>query len=182
MHKTIEGLNGVHVIADDFLFIGSGSTTEEAIKDHDANLSAFLQPSRKKGLKLIRTKRNFDYQKSNTFVGYRLTSSVPAPDPKKVESIVKMPQSTNVHDVRRFLGMINYLSKFLDQLSSRCEIIRQPDRKGVERRTSLASQSLLPDLPYKHGRGEGPGTTRLRHGPQAGVGQGVAHCVWITIT
>ena len=24
-------------------------------------------------------------------------------------------------------------------------------------------QALLPDLPYKHGRGEGPGTTGLRH-------------------
>ena len=43
-----------------------------------------------------------------------------------------MPQRGNVHDVRRFLGMINYLAKFLDQLSSRCEILRQLDRKGVE--------------------------------------------------
>ena len=32
MHEIIEGLNGVQVIADDFLIIGSGSTTGEAIR------------------------------------------------------------------------------------------------------------------------------------------------------
>ena len=31
------------------------------------------------------------------------------------------------------------------------------------RQVASRCQALLPDLPYKHGRGEGPGTTGLRH-------------------
>ena len=40
------------------------------------------------------------------------------------------------------------------------------------------SQALLPDLPYKHGRGEGPGTSKVRKGhvgpPFGGSGQSCA--------
>ena len=52
MHEIIEGLRGVEVIADDFLIIGFGETQQDAIKDHDANLTKFLQRAREKGLKL----------------------------------------------------------------------------------------------------------------------------------
>ena len=43
MHESIEGLQGVEVIADDFLVCGFGGTIDEAVKDHDQNLTAFLQ-------------------------------------------------------------------------------------------------------------------------------------------
>ena len=43
MHELIEGLRGTEVVADDFLTVGSGETREEAVRDHDANLLAFLQ-------------------------------------------------------------------------------------------------------------------------------------------
>ena len=42
MHQIIEGLNGVEVIADDFLIIGFGDTMSEATESRDRNLSAFL--------------------------------------------------------------------------------------------------------------------------------------------
>lgn len=43
MHQLIEGLQGVEVIADDFVIIGFGTLHEDAIKDHDKNLIKFLQ-------------------------------------------------------------------------------------------------------------------------------------------
>ena len=43
MHQLIEGLHGVEVIADDFVTVGYGNTTEAAIADHDRNLMAFLK-------------------------------------------------------------------------------------------------------------------------------------------
>ena len=39
MHELIEGLQGVEVIADDFMTVGYGKTHEEAVSDHDACFS-----------------------------------------------------------------------------------------------------------------------------------------------
>ena len=44
MHQLIEDLDGIEVIADDFLVYGKGNSNEEAVADHDQNLQAFLQP------------------------------------------------------------------------------------------------------------------------------------------
>ena len=45
-HEVLEGLRGVHVIADDILIIGQGETEEEALQDHDRNLVALLERAR----------------------------------------------------------------------------------------------------------------------------------------
>ena len=42
MNEIIEGLEGVEVVADDFLIIGRGQNMEEGIKDHDANMLKFF--------------------------------------------------------------------------------------------------------------------------------------------
>ena len=38
MHEVIEGLQGVEVVADDFVAVGFGDTIKEATRDHDNNL------------------------------------------------------------------------------------------------------------------------------------------------
>ena len=43
MHEFAEGLAGIEVVADDFLVIGFGDSYEEAARDHDKNLLAFLK-------------------------------------------------------------------------------------------------------------------------------------------
>jgi len=37
-----------------------------------------------------------------------------------------------VTGLKRFLGMVNYLAKFMPHLSQDCEVLRQLDRKEVE--------------------------------------------------
>ena len=46
MNEAIEGLGGVEVVADDFLVCGFGDTVNEAVKDHDQNLTASLERCR----------------------------------------------------------------------------------------------------------------------------------------
>lgn len=38
MHKMVEGLKGVEVVADDFQIVGGGESLEEANRVHDKNL------------------------------------------------------------------------------------------------------------------------------------------------
>ena len=47
------------------------------------------------------------------------------PDPEKVKAVNEMPNPTDVAGVRRFLGFVNYLSKFLTSLSDICEPLRK---------------------------------------------------------
>ena len=72
IHEVIEGLTGVEVIADDFVVVGRGETTQIALQDHDKNLTTLLQRCSERGLKLnpdkikLRMQKAF-YYKTNSF-------------------------------------------------------------------------------------------------------------------
>ena len=63
MHEVIEGLIGVEVIADDFVVVGRGDTTQGAVEDHDKNLTALLHRCEERGLKLNPDKIKLRLQK-----------------------------------------------------------------------------------------------------------------------
>ena len=46
------------------------------------------------------------------------------PDPDKVNSIQRMQQPSNITELRRFLGMVNQLSKFSPQLAEKTKPLR----------------------------------------------------------
>ena len=126
MQEHIEGLYGVEVIADGF-----GNTPEEWHADHDRNVCAFLQRCREKNLKLKKEKAQLR-KTEVAFIGHILTPDGLKPDPKKVEAISDMPHPTNVQSLRRFLGMVNYLAKFLPCLSDETEVLRKLTEKDAE--------------------------------------------------
>ena len=55
--------------------------------------------------------------------GHILTAKGILPDPAKVESITQTPRPRSKAEVRRLLGMINYMGKFLPQLSDVSELL-----------------------------------------------------------
>ena len=89
---------------------------EEALADHDRNLIALLQRFSERNFKLNKDKFVFKQQKLK-YCGHVLTSEGILPDPAKVEAITQMPIPRSKTEVRRLLGMINYLGKFIPQLS-----------------------------------------------------------------
>ena len=129
-HEFIEGLHGVEVIMDDFLVVGCGCTVQEAVADHDKNLVGFLERARERNLKLNPEKVKLRL-KQVPFMGHLLSSQGLIPDPAKVDAIVNMPTPSDVKSLRRALGMINYLAKFLPNLSSMSEVLRQLVQKDV---------------------------------------------------
>ena len=52
---------------------------------------------------------------------------------RKVEAITKMDRPNDVPAIQRFIGLVKYLSKFLQDLSEMCEPLRHPTHKGAER-------------------------------------------------
>ena len=107
MHELIEGLQGMEVIADDFLTVGFGETQEEAVRDHDQNLAAFLQRCTDRGIKLNSEKVKLR-SREVPFIGHIATDKGLCVDSAKVRAIVEMPPPTDVAGVQRLLGMVQY--------------------------------------------------------------------------
>ena len=128
MNEVVEG---VEVIADDFLICGFGATKEEATASHDENLCLFLERARERGLKLNPDKVKLRHD-SMPFIGHLLTNKVLAPDPNKTSAVINMPTPTNVKSLQQLLGMVQHLSKFLPKLSIITEPLRQLGHKDTD--------------------------------------------------
>ena len=59
-----------------------------------------------------------------SFIGLVMTRNGLKTDLKKVEAIIKIEQPADVPAVQRFIGLVKYLSKFLQDLSELCEPLR----------------------------------------------------------
>ena len=129
-HEALEGLQGTEVIVDDILVYGQGETMEEAIRDHDEKLVKVLERARAVGLKLNKDKLKLR-QTEVSYMGHVLTSSGVRADPTKIQAILDMPKPTDLKGVRRFLGFVTYLSKFLPHLSEACEPLRRLTTKDT---------------------------------------------------
>lgn len=98
MQEAMAGLPGVLNIADDVLIFGSGTTQEEAERDHDENLYKFLLRVRQVKLKLNPTKWRFK-EKQVRFMGFMLGIDGVRPASDSVEAVTNMPTPTDVKAV-----------------------------------------------------------------------------------
>ena len=131
LDQCFESLKGVYKIADDLFIIGQGDIDEEADQDHAHILKNVLHRCRTKGIKLNKDKFQFKCSEVS-FIGQVMTKEGLKPDPRKVEAIVKMDRPNDVPAVQRFIGLVKYLSKFLQDLSEMCEPLRRLTNKDVE--------------------------------------------------
>ncbi|CAB4030624.1 Transposon Ty3-G Gag-Pol poly [Paramuricea clavata] len=117
LDQEINDLDGVRTVADDILVIGNGETMQEAVADHDRKLKELFDCCRAKHIKLNPNKIELK-KTSMPYTGNILTSDGVQADLAKVQAILEMKQPTDVAGVRRILGTVNYLAKFLPQATS----------------------------------------------------------------
>ena len=110
MDQMLEGVEGAYAIIDDILIAGRDE------EHHDQILKEVVKRATNFNLKL-----NFDKcsirQPSVTYMGHIISSQGLQVDAEKVNAIVNMPAPTDKDGVRRFLGMVQYVSKFIPRLS-----------------------------------------------------------------
>ncbi len=112
MESLFRGQKGVSIFIDDILV--TGSTMEE----HLVNLDRALQVLETANLRLNKSKCSF-LQHSIEYLGHRIDENGLHPTEEKIAAIRDAPTPRNVSELRAFLGIINYYSKFLPNLSSR---------------------------------------------------------------
>ena len=109
--EILQGIQGVVCYFDDIL---CHSTTPS---EHEELLKRVHQRLEEAGLLLHREK--CEYRKSEiTFLGHIIDSQGCRPDPTKVEAISSLPEPSDTAELRRYLGMVNYLGRYLPHLST----------------------------------------------------------------
>ena len=122
MEKLLENHDGCVVIMDDILVYG------RSMEEHDARLSKVLHTIEKSGLRLNKEKCSFR-ETELTYFGHLVGRDGIKPNPDRVKAIVNMSAPKDTTELRRCLGMINYLGRFIpalaDTLKPMSELLRE---------------------------------------------------------
>lgn len=118
LSQVLDGLPGLHVYTDDVLV--HGATKHE----HDQRLMAVLKAAEKAGLTFNAQKCKFGVTEVQ-FLGDISSRKGISPNPKLVQSLIKIPTPKNKTDVERMLGVLNYFSKYVPRLSERTALLRE---------------------------------------------------------
>lgn len=110
-------------MVDDYFIIGNSELVVDVVKDYDIKLEVLLGRCRERGIKLNETKIFFK-KMFMLYIGYLLIFDGVKVDFFKVEVIFNLIKFIDVLGVRRILGMINYLVKFLSNLFDVLELLR----------------------------------------------------------
>jgi hypothetical protein len=94
-------------------------------------LDQTLQRLHANGLTLNKDKCLFSVPEL-VFFGFKISASGLSPDDKKVEANQNAPAPTNAGEVRSFLGLVNYCARFIPNLATISEPLRQLTRMGAE--------------------------------------------------
>ena len=119
---TLAGCKGARNISDDILIWGKYQ------EDHDKNLDEALKKLNDRHLKLKRNKCIFSVD-SLVFAGHCLSARGISPEQSKIDAIKAIQRPTNATEVRSFLGLANFCSRFIKDYATITEPLRRLTRK-----------------------------------------------------
>ncbi|XP_039438143.1 uncharacterized protein K02A2.6-like [Culex pipiens pallens] len=123
--KMLKGLEGVKHFIDDILVFGR--TREE----HDRRLAALMKRIEECGLTVNKLKCQIGQTKVS-FMGHLLSSDGILPMEEKVSAIKSFRRPESAEEIRSFLGLANYVGKFIPNLSSISTPLRDMTVKGAK--------------------------------------------------
>ena len=92
-------------------------------KEHDENVSQFLQSIRKRGLRLNQNKTISSVSCIN-ILGYSVGNGIIKPDPERLKPLLELPAPHNAKSLKRVLGMFAYYAKWIANFSNRIERLK----------------------------------------------------------
>ncbi|XDV29902.1 hypothetical protein PO909_032932 [Leuciscus waleckii] len=110
MQELLQDHEGTVVYMDDILVFGA------SLEEHDRCLKRVMETIRASGLKLNREKCKFR-QASLHFLGQVISQEGVTPSPERVPAITALETPTNVSELKRVLGMVNYVGRYIPNLS-----------------------------------------------------------------
>ena len=133
MEQLLHGIPGVIVYIDDILI---SSQTEE---DHLRTLEEVLKRLQRANLRAKKGKCSF-LVPSVSYLGYKIDGEGLHPLPEKVKAIQDAPTPKNTAELKSYLGLLTYYSKFLPNLSTHLAPLYQLLRRTTKWRWSTAQE------------------------------------------
>jgi hypothetical protein len=84
--------------------------------EHQAHVRLVLKVLKREKFYVCKAKSGFA-QKEIKYLGHIVNEQGIHPNPKKVEAVQTWPVPKNVHNVKSFLGLVNYFRKFIEHYS-----------------------------------------------------------------
>ncbi|KAK3091320.1 hypothetical protein FSP39_018897 [Pinctada imbricata] len=129
LNEALQDLEGTFPLVDDIIIAGCGDNEEIAKQDNAAKLNQLRSRCKEQNIVLNEAKQEIALDEIS-FYGHKITSDGIKPSTDKVKAIVNMPSPTDIAGVKRFCGMVQYMSRFLPSLSTTLEPLRILTRKN----------------------------------------------------
>lgn len=142
LNETLEGLQGCINVADDIIVHGKSEM------EHDRNMKELISRCKERNVQLNDEKACLK-KKELEFLGHIIGQNGVKPDPNKVKAILEMPEPNDAAGVRRFCGIIQYLARFIPNLSTTAEPLRSLTRKNAEFRWGKECEESFAELKRK---------------------------------
>ena len=142
MTRIVNDIEGACAYQDDIIVYGM--TAEE----HDARLAKCQQKLTKAGLKLNQAKCKIR-KPSIDFLGHQISKHGTSPDKNKVKAVTDMKPPQNVSELRSMLGMIQYLGRYIPNLSDLLKPLNDLLSKHAEWNWGDKQQQSLDELKHR---------------------------------
>lgn len=123
LEQLLSNCNGCFNYIDDIIVYGSSR------KEHDERLKKVMDTLKENHLELNHEKCIFGVSEI-MFLGHKLTSKGIYPDKDKLAAIKNFREPKTIEETRSFLGLVNYVAKFLPDLATTTEPLRKLTRKS----------------------------------------------------
>jgi hypothetical protein len=118
------------------------SPNEEA---HLADLQLILQRFQEVGLKVNFGKAQI--AKTNVkYLGHIVTPDGTQPDPEKVKAIKEFPTPTSATEIRRFMGIVQFVAKYIPSLSKKAGPLHNLEKKNINFRWTAVEQAAFDSI------------------------------------
>lgn len=118
MEKILAGVNGVLIYLDDILVHGKSKA------EHDEILKTVLERLAQHGVRLNDSKCKFG-RKSVTFLGFQISNTGYKVTEDRLSSISAFRIPKNVAEVRSFLGLMNFVDRFIYNRATKTRILQK---------------------------------------------------------
>ena len=111
---------------DDILIVTKGTKLQ-----HEKELKKVLKKLEDEGFRLSKTKSEF-FKNEIEWIGHKINQNGIRPMEDKLDAILKLKEPKNEKELKSFLGAIQYLSKYIENLSANTDSLRQLLKKQTE--------------------------------------------------
>ena len=125
MDTILQGMSGVLCYLDDTLIVGKNK------EEHLATVEEVLKRLQNEGLRVNKEKCCF-LTTSVQYLGHRIDANGIHATGEKLDAVLMAPVPSSVPQLRSFLGMINYYSKFIPNLATLLNPLNELLRKDVQ--------------------------------------------------